>query len=192
MTRRNFITRVSTLFAGLAGANAAAQGQTAANTTPTAPAASVAPPPVAAATEIDVTPVKADKIVKLTLSDDEWKKRLSPIAYRVLRKEGTEPSGSSPLNGEKRKGTFVCAGCDLPVFTSEMKYEIGTGWPSFFESIPAAFNTSTDFKLIYPRTEYHCARCGGHHGHVFNDGPKPTGKRWCNNGVSLKFVPAKA
>ncbi len=182
MQRRNFLTRISTLFAGVAG--------TAATTHVLAQAASKVAP-AAAPIEIDVTPVKADKIVKLTLSDDEWKKRLSPAAYKVLRKEGTEPSGSSPLNAEKRKGTFVCAGCDLPVFTSEMKYESGTGWPSFFDTIPGAFNTSTDFKLIYPRTEYHCARCGGHHGHVFNDGPKPTGKRWCNNGVSLKFVPVK-
>jgi peptide-methionine (R)-S-oxide reductase len=189
MQRRNFLTRVSTVIAGLVGTAAATrtlngQAQTAVKT----PASAVA---AVGEAEIDVTPVKADKIVKLTLSDDEWKKRLSPAAYRVLRKEGTEPSGSSALNGEKRKGTFVCAGCDLPVFTSEMKYESGTGWPSFFDTIPAAFNTSTDYKLIYPRTEYHCARCGGHHGHVFSDGPKPTGKRWCNNGVSLKFVAAK-
>ncbi len=182
MQRRNFLTRISTLVAGLAG--------TAATTHIHAQAETKAPP-VAPPTEIDVTPVKADKIVKLTLSDDEWKKRLSPAAYKVLRKEGTEPSGSSALNAEKRKGTFVCAGCDLPVYTSEMKYESGTGWPSFFDTIPGAFKTSTDYKLIYPRTEYHCARCGGHHGHVFNDGPKPTGKRWCNNGVSLKFVPVK-
>jgi peptide-methionine (R)-S-oxide reductase len=110
-------------------------------------------------------------------------------AYRVLREEGTEPAGSSPLNGEKRAGVFVCAGCSLPLFTSAMKFESGTGWPSFFTTIPGAFATKTDFKMILPRTEYHCVRCGGHHGHVFDDGPAPTGQRYCNNGVALRFVP---
>lgn len=121
------------------------------------------------------------------LTDAEWKKRLTPAQYEVLRKEGTEPSTSSPLNAEKRKGVFHCAGCDLPLFNSDMKYESGTGWPSFFTSLPGALQTKTDFKLIYPRTEYHCARCGGHQGHVFNDGPPPGGKRFCNNGVALTF-----
>jgi peptide-methionine (R)-S-oxide reductase len=125
----------------------------------------------------------------LKLSKEEWRKRLDANQFNILREQGTEPPGSSPLNNEKRPGVFVCAGCGLPVFTSEMKYESGTGWPSFFAAIPGAFETRTDFKLILPRTEYHCARCGGHHGHVFNDGPQPTGKRWCNNGVSLKFIP---
>jgi peptide-methionine (R)-S-oxide reductase len=125
----------------------------------------------------------------LKLSKEEWKKRLSPEAYKVLRDEGTERAGTSPLNAEKRAGIFACAGCGLPLFTSAMKYESGTGWPSFFTTIPGAFATKKDFFLIYPRTEYHCARCSGHHGHVFDDGPEPTRQRWCNNGVALRFIP---
>ncbi|HYC46740.1 MAG TPA: peptide-methionine (R)-S-oxide reductase MsrB [Burkholderiales bacterium] len=129
---------------------------------------------------------------KVNLSKDEWRKRLDPAAYKVLREEGTEPAGTSPLNNEKRAGVYACRGCDLPLFTSGMKFDSGTGWPSFFTTIPAVFETKTDFHLIYPRTEYHCARCGGHHGHVFKDGPKPTGLRYCNNGLALKFIPKSA
>jgi peptide-methionine (R)-S-oxide reductase len=137
-------------------------------------------------------PPGAPRIEPLTLPDAEWKKRLTPAQYHVLRKEGTEAPGSSPLNDEKRKGRYHCAGCELPLFASEMKYESGTGWPSFHSTLPGAVGTRTDYKLLYPRTEYHCARCGGHQGHVFDDGPKPTGKRYCNNGVALTFVPVSA
>jgi peptide-methionine (R)-S-oxide reductase len=128
----------------------------------------------------------------LKLSNDEWRKRLDRMAFYVLREEGTEAAGTSPLNSEGRAGVFMCAGCGLPLFTSAMKYESHTGWPSFFTTIPGVFDTKTDYKLILPRTEYHCIRCGGHHGHVFDDGPRPTGKRWCNNGVALRFVPKDA
>ena len=123
------------------------------------------------------------------LSKDEWRKRLSPASYNVLREDGTERAGTSPLDREKRAGVFVCAGCDLPLFTSAMKFDSGTGWPSFFTTIPGMFTEKTDYYLIYPRTEYRCKRCDGHHGHVFKDGPPPTGLRYCNNGVALKFIP---
>jgi peptide-methionine (R)-S-oxide reductase len=128
----------------------------------------------------------------LKLSDDEWRKRLVGESYSVLRKEGTERAGSSALNAEKRPGVFACAGCGLPLFTSEMKYESGTGWPSFFTTIPGVFAQKKDYYLFVPRIEYHCKRCGGHHGHVFDDGPPPTNQRWCNNGVALKFLPKDA
>ena len=130
------------------------------------------------------------KVEKLHKSEEEWRAILTPEQFQVLREEGTERPFTSELNDEKRKGQYLCAGCDLVLFTSEMKFDSGTGWPSFFTCVEGHLETKLDFKLILPRTEYHCARCGGHQGHVFKDGPQPTGQRWCNNGVALRFVPA--
>lgn len=125
----------------------------------------------------------------LQKTHEQWRALLSPAAFHVLFEHGTERAGTSPLDREKRNGTFICAACMNPLFSSEHKFDSGTGWPSFWQALPKAIATSTDFKLILPRTEYHCAHCGGHQGHVFNDGPRPTGQRYCNNGVALAFVP---
>lgn len=128
----------------------------------------------------------------ITKTDAEWKAQLPPDVYQVLRHEATERAGTSPLNQEKRKGTFHCAGCDLPLYSSETKYESGTGWPSFWEALPAAVGTREDRSMFMTRTECHCARCGGHLGHIFDDGPPPTGKRHCINGLAMTFKPAGA
>lgn len=127
---------------------------------------------------------------RFALSPAQWRQRLSPAAYRVLREEATERPFTSALLGEKRRGTYVCAGCGLPLFASTAKYDSGTGWPSFTAALPGAIGTATDYKLGYPRTEEHCRRCGGHLGHIFDDGPPPTRQRHCINGVALRFVPA--
>ncbi len=128
----------------------------------------------------------------LTKTKADWKTLLPAAAYTVLFEESTERAGSSPLNDEKRNGTYICAACNLPLFNNAQKFNSGTGWPSFFDALPGTLGEKRDFKLVWPRTEYHCARCGGHQGHVFNDGPKPTGLRYCNNGVALQFVPSEA
>jgi peptide-methionine (R)-S-oxide reductase len=124
------------------------------------------------------------------ISDADWKKRLPAASYDVLRRAGTERAFTSPLNNEHRKGQFVCLGCGLPLFGSQWKFDSGTGWPSFYTAYPGALSRKSDFQLVMERTEYHCVRCLGHQGHVFDDGPKPTGLRYCNNGVALKFIPA--
>jgi len=130
------------------------------------------------------------KTFKAAFTDAEWKRRLSPERYAVLREEHTERPFSSPLDREKRKGTFVCAGCGNDLYSSATKFDSGTGWPSFYRPLPGAVGSSTDYKLGYPRKEIHCADCGGHLGHVFNDGPPPTGLRYCMNGLAMKFRPA--
>lgn len=132
-----------------------------------------------------------DVVEKIMKSDDTWKRALTPEQYDVLRHEGTEAPQTSPLLNEHRAGTFVCAGCGLELFPSKFKFDSGTGWPSFFDVIKGHVETKEDHKLLMTRTEYHCARCGGHQGHLFNDGPRPTGLRYCNNGAGLKFIPDK-
>lgn len=132
----------------------------------------------------------AQAAATLVKSKAEWKALLPAANYNVLFEDGTEHAGSSPLDHEKRAGTFICFACALPLFKSEFKYDSGTGWPSFYTALPGAVQTSRDFKMVWPRTEYHCARCGGHQGHRFDDGPQPTGHRYCNNGVALRFIPS--
>lgn len=134
--------------------------------------------------------VEPEALERLERSADAWKAVLSDDAWRILFRDGTEPSFSSPLDSEYGDGTYVCAACFLPLFSSSTKFDSGTGWPSFYEPFEGRVDTKLDLKLIWPRTEYHCIRCGGHQGHVFNDGPDPTGERWCNNGLALRFVRA--
>lgn len=133
---------------------------------------------------------QAERSFPFRLSDAEWRRRLTPMQYYVLRQEGTERPWTHPLNNEHRRGRYACAGCALPLFDSATKFDSRTGWPSFYAPLDRAVGTSTDLALGYPRTEVHCARCGGHLGHVFDDGPRPTGKRYCMNGAALSFVPA--
>jgi peptide-methionine (R)-S-oxide reductase len=132
------------------------------------------------------------EVFEVNLTPEQWRRRLTPPQFRVLREAATERAFTSPLNDEHRRGTFLCAGCDLPVYRSQDKFDSGTGWPSFIRPIAGAVRTRSDNALLMTRTEVVCRRCGGHLGHVFNDGPRPTGQRWCMNGVALKFVPARA
>jgi peptide-methionine (R)-S-oxide reductase len=136
-----------------------------------------------------MAPALAEVVEKIHMSEQEWKQKLTPEQFNVLRQEGTERAFTSPLLDEHRKGVFTCAGCGLELFLSGAKFDSGTGWPSFFDAIPDHVETKSDYKIGVERTEYHCARCGGHQGHVFQDGPEPTGLRYCNNGISLKFRP---
>jgi len=135
---------------------------------------------------------KTGNTFPVSLTDDEWRKKLSAEQYRVLRKHGTERAGTSPLDREKRTGVFACAGCGQKLFASSTKYDSGTGWPSFYEPLPGAVGATEDNTLFMTRTEVHCANCGGHLGHVFDDGPKPTGLRYCMNGAAMTFSPTQA
>ena len=146
----------------------------------------VTAPAVAAALRAD----PPRKLGRLQKSKAEWRRLLTGPQYAVLFEEDTEPAGSSPLDAEKRAGTFVCAACYLPLFASSAKFDSGTGWPSFTAPLPGRVATKRDFTLVWPRTEYHCVRCGGHQGHRFADGPRPAGTRYCNNGLALRFIPA--
>ncbi|MDF1854358.1 peptide-methionine (R)-S-oxide reductase MsrB [Pseudooceanicola sp.] len=144
----------------------------------------------AAASLVGAAPLRAANNFEITRSDAEWRRMLTPQQYKVMRQEGTEPAGSSPLNKLTAEGRYLCRGCDLPLYSSATKYDSGTGWPSFWQALPGAIATKSDRNLFQLRIECHCRRCGSHLGHIFDDGPKPTGKRHCLNGVSLKFAAA--
>ena len=177
LNRRNFVLGTAAAAGALAYGATGRQGVAVASTGPLATATTYGH---------DLMP---ETIVKMVKTEEEWRAELGPLEYAVLREEATERPFTSPLDNEKRKGTFHCAGCDLPLYRSETKFDSGTGWPSFYEAIKGAVGTKTDYKLFLPRTEVHCIRCEGHQGHIFSDGPKPTGNRHCINGIALNFKP---
>jgi len=148
------------------------------------------PRPMNVIDDLQTLEANPEEVIRFELSEADWKQVLTPNQFAILRKEATEPPGSSPLDNEKRTGEFVCSGCGLALFSSTTKYDSRTGWPSFFDQIPGRIGTKTDWKIGYPRQEYHCQRCGGHQGHIFKDGPQPTGLRYCNNGLALEFKPS--
>ena len=190
MDRRSFLTCLSALAAGsplLLSGCAESQSRPSAARTQSDSLRHVAP---VGRAELDLPHAVDASVSPIDTPPSAWKERLSADVYYILFEEGTERPGSSPLLEEKRRGTFTCAACHLPLFPSTTKYESGTGWPSFWAPIPGHLDTKVDRKLAMERTEYHCRRCSGHQGHVFSDGPDPTGLRYCNNGDGLRFVPA--
>ncbi len=192
MNRRNLLKMVpASLLAvgGFIGVNKLFAGQKQQEAVNANPSAETIVRKMITIEELNALERHPEKITPIEMKKSDWSEVLNPNQYAVLREEATERPGSSPLDNEKREGQFICAGCGLALFDSKTKFDSGTGWPSFFNFIDGHIATKTDWKIGYPRTEYHCARCGGHQGHVFKDGPKPTGLRYCNNGLAIKFIP---
>jgi len=188
MNRRTFLHRAALLAAGSALVGGCSRSQSEPTAQRAASDSTRYVSPVALA-ELDVAHTLDAEVASIDTPSSVWKERLSSERFYILFEEGTERAGTSPLLKETRRGTFICAACHLPLFPSSTKYKSGTGWPSFWAPIPGRVGTKRDTKLGYARTEYHCRRCGGHQGHIFGDGPDPTGLRYCNNGLALHFIP---